>query len=371
MSLTVLCHSHGLEFHSLLGTCPRLENARLLLNPLAGSVKSPCSNEVWGESVATDYYDILGVSRSASSEEIQKGYRKEARKCHPDLHEDKQKAKERFQKVQRAYEVLSDPEKRRMYDQMGPDFEKMGGGHNPFGGAAGPGGPIDLNQIFGGGGGGGAAFEQLFRQFGGMGGMGGMPGGMPGQHPGQQAPPKPNLDIEQSITIPFATAILGGNYQVSVKRSTGKVETIDVKIPIGIESGKKIRLRGLGHAAPRGERGDLLIKIRISAHPCFSRVDNSLMVKLPVTLSEAIFGAKIDLPTPHGTITVTIPPGSTSGKPLRLKGMGVKPKGKKPGDLMAEIQIIMPKDLSKAEQKKLNEALSKIQQDSPRNDLIW
>ena len=267
--------------------------------------------------MAKDYYEILGVSRSATSEEIQKGYRKEARKYHPDLHEDKDKAKQQFQKIQHAYEVLSDPEKRRMYDQMGPDFEKMGrGGHNPFGGG-GPGGAhYDLNEIFGGGGGGGAAFEQLFRQFGGgMGGMGSMPGGRP---PGQQpASPAPKLDIEQAITIPFATAVLGGSYQVSVKRPTGKVEKIAVKIPAGIETGKKIRLRGLGHPGPGG-RGDLLIKVGVSVHPCFSRVGNNLMAKLPVTLREAILGAKIDLPTPHGTITITVPAGSANGKSLSL-----------------------------------------------------
>ena len=323
--------------------------------------------------MANDYYEILGVTRSATSEEIQKGYRKEARKYHPDLHEDKDKAKQQFQKIQHAYEVLSDPEKRRMYDQMGPDFEKMGGrqGHNPFGGAGGPGGMgghYDLNEIFGGGGGGGAAFEQLFRQFGG--GMGGMPGG--GRHPDQQpAPPKPKLDIEQAITIPFATAVLGGTHQVSIKRSTGKIETIDVKIPAGIENDKKIRLRGLGHRGPDGTRGDLLIKVGVSVHPCFHRVGNNLMVKLPVNLREAILGAKIDLPTPHGTITITVPAGSANGKSLRLKGMGIKPKGKTPGDLMAEIQVIIPKNLTEAEQKKLDEALSDIEQDSPRSDLIW
>lgn len=324
--------------------------------------------------MATDYYEILGVSRSASPEEIQKGYRKEARKYHPDLHEDKEKAKQKFQKVQHAYEVLSDPEKRRMYDQMGPDFEKMGGGgHNPFGGAGGPGGPqFDLNEIFGGGGGGGAAFEQLFRQFGGGmgGGMGGMPGG--GRHPGQQqAPPQPNLDIEQAITIPFATAALGGSYQVSIKRSTGKVETIDVKIPAGIENDKKIRLRGQGHAGPGRKRGDLMIKVRISSHPCFRRVGNNLIVKLPVTLREAIFGSKVDLPTPHGTITVTVPAGRSSDKSLRLKGMGIKAKGKTPGDLLVEVQVMLPKNLSEAEQKTLEKALSGIEPDSLRNDLIW
>ena len=310
--------------------------------------------------MASDYYDILGVSRSASSDEIQKAYRKLARKYHPDLHEDKEVAKEKFQQIQNAYDVLSDPEKRRMYDQFGPNFEQMGGaGGNPFGGAGGP--EIDLSQLFGGGGGG---FEQIFKQFGG--GAGPMGGG----RRTQTAPPQ-NLDVEQSITIPFATAVLGGQHQVSIQRSSGKVETMDVKIPVGIQDGKKIRLRGQGRTGPRGSKGDLLIKVQVASHPSFRRNENNLSVKVPITLAEAIQGTKIDLPTPHGTVTITVPPGSTSGKPLRLKGMGVKPNGKPAGDLMIELEVVIPSDLNEQQQQLFDDFVSQLDQENPRSEVMW
>lgn len=318
--------------------------------------------------MAADYYEILGISRSAQPDEIQKAYRKLARKYHPDLHEDKELAKEKFQQIQHAYDVLSDPKKRQMYDQMGPDFEQMGGGGgNPFGGA----GPqIDMSQFFGGSGGGGG-FEDILRQFGGMGGMGPGPGGRGARPGGNQAGQKPDLDIDQSITIPFATAVLGGQHQVSFQRSSGRVETIDVKIPVGIQNGKKIRLRGQGRSGPRGKKGDLLIKVNVASHPSYRRSENNLLVKLPITLSEAVLGAKIDLPTPHGAITVTIPPGSTNGKSLRLKGMGIKPADKPPGDLLAEIEVVIPDDLSDAQRQTLADVLAEFNQSNPRTQVMW
>lgn len=315
--------------------------------------------------MATDYYDVLGVARSANSDEIQKAYRKLARKYHPDLHEDKNLAKEKFQQIQHAYDVLSDPEKRRMYDQLGPDFEQMGGaaGGNPFGGAGGP--QIDMSQFFGGGGGGGG-FEEIFKQFTGGGGpMGG------GTQRAQRPQPKANLDIDQSITIPFATAVLGGNHQVSFQRSSGKIETIDVKIPIGIQDGKKIRLRGQGRVGQRGEKGDLLIKVKVASHPSFWRVENNLQVKVPITLAEAIQGTKIDLPTPHGTVTITVPPGSSSGKPLRLKGMGIKPSSKPAGDLLVELEVVMPNGLNEQQENLLEEFVSQLDQPDPRGGVTW
>ncbi len=314
--------------------------------------------------VATDYYDVLGVSRSANSDEIQKAYRKLAMKYHPDLHDDKDLAKEKFQQIQHAYDVLSDSEKRRMYDQLGPNFEQMGGGaasENPFSSEGGP--QIDISQLFGGGGGGGG-FEQIFKQFAG--------GANPrGAGPQRSPTPQASLDIDQSITISFATAVLGGTHQVSFQRSTGKIETIDVKIPIGIQDSKKIRLRGQGRSGQRGEKGDLLIKVKIASHPSFRRNDNNLLVKIPITLAEAIQGTKIDLPTPHGTVTISVPPGSTSGKPLRLKGMGIKPPKKPAGDLMVELEVIMPSDLNEQQQQLLEDFVSQLNQPDPRQGVIW
>ena len=287
-----------------------------------------------------DYYNVLGVSKSASADEIQKAYRKLARKYHPDLHADdeeraRERAKQQFQKVQQAYDVLSDPKKRQMYDQMGPDFEKMSGGAaggSPFGA-----GGIDISQIFGGGGGAGGGFEDILRQ------MGGGAGPMGGRGP---APPQKGGNVEQEITVPFATSVLGGQHQLSLQRQNGKVEKIDVKVPAGILSGKKIRLRGQGQPGPgNGQRGDLMITVKVAPHPNYSRKGLNLQVTVPISIVEAAEGAKIDLPTPHGTVAVTVPPGSSSGKSLRLKGMGIKDR-ERSGDLIVVLQIVVPDEIS-------------------------
>jgi len=319
--------------------------------------------------MAEDYYKVLEVSRSASAEEIQKSYRRLARKYHPDLHSDekeKERAKQRFQQVQAAYDVLSDPEKREMYDRYGENFQQMPQG-NPFGGGAGPGGmEIDFSQIFGGGGGGGGgAFEQIFRQFGGGGGGGGGGQRRRGPQPFQEPA---DLDLEQEITIPFSVAVQGGEHRLSLTRG-GKSETLSIKIPKGIESGKKIRLRRQGQIGAGGQQGDLLVTIKVAPHPCYTRSGNNLQVKLPITLKEALLGTKVDLPTPHGTITVTVPPGSSSGSVLRLKGMGVHDDSK--GDLLAEIEIIVPDQISESDRPALVELLDRVQQPDPRKQLTW
>ena len=144
--------------------------------------------------------------------------------------------------------------------------------------------------------------------------------------------------------MPFVTAVLGGEAQLRISRETGRVETINVKIPVGIEDGKKIRLRGQG-GSDADEPGDLLIKVHVLPHPYFSRRGDHLDVKVPVTLDEAALGAKVDVPTPKGTISLRVPAGTSSGAKLRVKGHGVAAKGRPPGDLFAEIQIQLPKPL--------------------------
>ena len=319
-----------------------------------------------------DYYKLLGVSKSASDDEIQKAYRKLARKYHPDLHADedekqKEKAKQQFQKVQQAYDVLSDPKKRQMYDRMGPGFEQMGGGGNPFGSGGNPfgAGGIDLSQIFGGAGGAGGAggFEDIFRQMGGGGPMGGRPGAT-------QAPAK-GTDAEQEITVPFATAVLGGQHQVSLQRRGGKVDRIDVKIPAGIEANKKIRLRGQGNSAGNGgPRGDLMITVKVAQHPNYSRKGLNLNVTVPISLIEAVEGAKIDIPTPHGTVSIKVPPNTSSGKALRLKGMGIKSKDRS-GDLIATLQIAVPDEISKSDLELLKQLDESWSNDLLRSELAW
>jgi DnaJ-class molecular chaperone len=325
--------------------------------------------------MAEDFYDILGVKRNASPEEIQKAYRDLARKYHPDLNPNDKSAKEKFQRVQHAFEVLNDKEKRNLYDRYGPAFEQMGagagagpGGFRPGGQqtwtwTGGPGEEFDFSTIFGERfGGGGNAFEDILRQF-----TRGAAAGTERRSRGRRAR---GADVSHEIHIPFQTAITGGQMELSLERPSGKRETISVKIPAGIEDGRKIRLRGQGEEGIRGgPAGDLLLTVRVGDHPYFHRRGDNLEVRVPVTLAEAALGAKIDLPSPHGLITLRVPPGSSSGTKLRIRGQGVPTKTGR-GDLIAELQVALPKHLDPESQ----EAIEKINQRhplNPRAELRW
>jgi DnaJ-class molecular chaperone len=332
--------------------------------------------------MAEDYYKTLGVPKNASQAEIQKAYRDLARKYHPDMNPNDKTAKKKFQQVQAAFDVLNNPEKREMYDRYGSSFETMGAGGGPQpqgasswtwspeggGHAAGPGGfsaeDIDLSEFLGerfGQGGGG--FADLFGQF--------RRGSGKGRRPAGGGSARRGADVLHELQIPFATAVAGGEVQVAVQRPSGKAETLAVKIPAGIEEGKKIRIRGHGGpAVAGGPPGDILITIHVAPHPFFQRRGNQLLVRVPVTLGEAVDGAKVDVPTPRGTVTLSIPPGTSSGKKLRVKGHGVAPKNGAAGDLLAEIQIVLPEHLSDADRHTIREIDERYSQ-NPRKDLRW
>ena len=310
-----------------------------------------------------DYYKVLGVNRDASQADIQRAYRKLARKYHPDMNPDDASAKERFQRVQQAYDVLGNAEKREMYDRYGSSFQSAGGGPGGGGGSYGfhPGGfeEVDLEQVFGGRG--PEGFADIFRQF-----TGGHAGGG-GRRRGRQ----PGADLQHEVEVPFRTAITGGEVAMTVQRPGNRVETISVKIPAGIEEGKRIRLRGQGEASPNGGRaGDILLKIHVAPHPYFTRRGNDLEVTVPVTLAEAALGAKIDVPTPKGTITLTVPPGTSSGRRLRVKGHGVPATKRPSGDLYAIIRIVLPTELDEKSQELIRQ-LDALHPMSPRSDLRW
>lgn len=322
--------------------------------------------------MATDYYSTLGVSRTATPEEIQKAYRKLARKYHPDMNPDDATAKKKFQEVQAAFEVLSDAEKRKRFDQFGSDFEAAGAGRGGPGGgpqwryssSSGPQTyPFDVNDLgdlFGRGGAdeGGGGFADLFKQFGG------------GRGAGRRASRAARgNDLRHELTVPFATSVLGGEAALMVQRHDGNVESIKVKIPAGIDDGKKIRLRGQGEPGEGdGPAGDILLTIHVSPHPQFRRLGSRLEVRVPVTLAEASLGAKVDVPTPQGTITLTVPPNTSSGKKLRIKGQGIKTDP--PGDLFAEIQIVLPENLSAEDRQTLADVSGRYPQ-NPRSELRW
>ncbi len=315
----------------------------------------------------SDPYSTLGVDRTASHEEISKAYRTLARKYHPDLNPDDDSAKQKFQEVQSAFDILGDEKKRKMFDQYGHGFESAGAGGPGRGwGGAGAGGQpfeFDLNDLFGGKGQGDGGFADIFRQFSSR-------GAQPGGRRTREAPTR-GADLEVPLTVPFATAVNGGEASISVRRGSGKVETINVKVPAGIESGKKVRVRGQGEADPQGgPQGDILIKVEVAPHPHFRRSGDNLEVALPITLAEAVEGAKVEIPTPKGTVTLTIPPGTSGGKRLRIRGHGVQAKGRTPGDLIAEVRIVVPRDLTPEQQEQLL-AIARSDQRNPREDLLW
>ncbi|MDP6633539.1 MAG: DnaJ C-terminal domain-containing protein [Phycisphaerae bacterium] len=304
-----------------------------------------------------DYYEVLGVGRSASDAEIKRAYRKLARKYHPDVNKDSG-AEEKFKEATEAYEILSDSKKRQVYDQFG-----HAGGPRMSGGAGG-----GFQDFFSGGFGG--------RSGGGFMGMGlddilqalrGKMGGSQRRRPRR----KPNLDIEQPVKLEFLEAALGTTVPILVRRGdgrSGKTETIEVKIPPGVRNGARIRVRGQG-SEHRGDKGDMYILISVKDHPFFTARGNDITVELPISITEAALGAKVDVPTIDGMTTVTIPSGASSGQRLRLRKKGV-PSASGRGDQFVLIKIVVGKHIS-SKGRKLLEEYQACEQPNPRKDAPW
>lgn len=302
-----------------------------------------------------DYYDVLGVSRTASAEEIRKAYKKIARESHPDRNPDDPSASDRFKAATEAYETLGDEENRQKYDKFGRNYKQAG--HNPFGQG---GHQVDLNDLFGEGG------IDLGDLFGGA--FGGFGGGRRGP---RSQPATKGQDLRTSITVAFSLAYSGGSYTLSVQKG-GKTEKLDIKLPAGIKDGTTMRLAGQGHAGLHGgPNGDILVTVHVSPHPYFKREGDHVLLELPISLSEAGLGAKVDIPTlEDGEVTLTIPPGTASGGTLRLKGKGFPDaKTGTRGDQRVRIKIVPPKPLSD-EGRELLERLTETDPASPR-DGLW
>lgn len=286
--------------------------------------------------MAQDYYQTLGVSRTASADEIRKAYKKIAKENHPDAKPGDKAAAERFKAASEAYDVLSDPEKRKAYDQFGEHYKHFkAGGPQPHGhpGA----GPIDLGDLFG---------QQDIDLSDLLGGVFGGGGGR--RQTGWSGPrPQQGADLRSSIQITFETAAKGGEYDLRLKNAAGP-SVLTVKIPPGIRDQGVIRLAGQGQpGVAGGPPGDLLVTVNVAPHPYFERDGSDLLLDVPITVTEAALGAKIDVPTlTEGLVTVTIPPGTSSGAKLRLRGKGFPDhKTKHNGDLLLTIKIVVPKHL--------------------------
>ncbi|MBW2507918.1 MAG: J domain-containing protein [Deltaproteobacteria bacterium] len=286
-----------------------------------------------------DLYKLLGVSRAASPDEIKKAYRSLAKELHPDRNPGDKSAEERFKDVSSAYAVLSDPEKRKLYDEFGEMGLREGfdpaAYHAATQGAGGFGG-FDFGDIFGGapGGPGGAQhfefnLEDLF-------------GGRARRGRDYARRPRRGADLQSEVTVDFRDAVLGCTKELSVRSAEGE-KTIKVRIPAGVRIEGKIRLRGQGgKGADGGPDGDLLLKVHVRKHPYFSIRGKQLHVRVPVTPLEAYGGAKVSIPTPQGSVHVSIPAGSKNGAKLRLRGKGIEQKDKTRGDLIAHVELVLP-----------------------------
>ena len=300
--------------------------------------------------MALDLYQRLGLKRGASEAEIKKAYRSLAKQLHPDRNKDNPKAAERFAQVTAAYDLLSDKDKRAQYDRGEIDEEgnpKMpfGSGFGGYSAGAGPqpgGGPGGFEN-FNFGGADAADLSDLFEGlFSGAQGRGGGPFG--GFRQRARAPQK-GADVAYRLKIPFEDAVALKPQRITL--SDGK--TIDLKLPQGLEDGTKIRLAGKGQEGPGG-RGDAIVTVEIAPHRFFRREGNNIRLDLPVTLKEAVLGAKVKVPTPEGAVMLTIPKGTSSGKVLRLSGRGFTAKGGKRGDQLVTVEIEVPSDDTQLQQ---------------------
>ncbi|GAA0232588.1 DnaJ C-terminal domain-containing protein [Methylophaga marina] len=291
-----------------------------------------------------DYYKILGVARDASQDEIKKAYRKLARKYHPDVSKEAN-AEDKFKEVGEAYEVLRDEQKRAQYDQFGSNY-RHGQSFNPPPG-------WDDHAGFGGG-----NFSSFFENM--FGGMGGMGGGMGDNFFAR------GEDVNAKITISLEDAFNGATKTIRRPAGASQSGTINVKIPAGIASGKKIRLSGQGKSGGGGKSGDLYLEVNVAPHRYFRLEEKDVYLDLPIAPWEAALGAKVTVPTLAGKINLTIPAGARSGQKMRLKGRGLP--GKEPGDEFVVLQIIVPPaDSDKA--RKLYQQMAEEMAFNPRESL--
>lgn len=317
--------------------------------------------------MAEDFYGVLGVPRDADASAIKKAYRKLARDLHPDKNPGNKAAETRFKTVNRAYETLSDASKRKLYDEFGEDALREGFDAdkarsyrqwqdrvgNGGGGAGGRGGQrVSIEDLFSGavpgGSVGGDPFSDLFGRSRRRGG------------------PTKGYDLEQEIRIDFASAVKGATLQM---RTSPAEPPVTVRIPPGADEGSRVRIPG--HGAPSsngGPAGDLLLAIHVDPHPLFTRDGNDLHLEVPITVSEAIKGAKVKVPTFEGPVALKVPPGTQSGTKLRVRGKGIAKKGQEPGDLYVRFMVHVPTSES-PELTKLADELARFEPEDPRADL--
>jgi curved DNA-binding protein len=304
-----------------------------------------------------DYYQTLGVSKNATQEEIKSAFRKLARKYHPDTAKDKKSAEERFKEINEAYEVLSDPEKRKKYDAYGANWQQGGFQPPPGGGGAYEGFPGGFKE-----GGvefhfGGTGFSDFFEQlFGGARRRGGR--GFMGYD--FEEPPMHGQDVEADILVTLEEALHGSTRQISFRRgASGKAQTYTVRIPKGVREGQRVRLAGQGESGGGGgQAGDLYLRIKFEKHPYFNVSGSDLYYDLEIPVWQAVLGGDAEIPTLDGRAKLHVPPCAQNGQKFRLSGRGLPRKGGERGDLYAVVLPVLPRELSSHERELWKEIAS-------------
>ncbi len=312
-----------------------------------------------------DYYQSLGVARTATPEELKQAFRKLARIHHPDVAKNKAAGEERFKEINEAYEVLSDPEKRRRYDELGADWQDPGAGHQRRGGASRrqrgePGYEY-----------GGTGFSDFFESFFGGSRDGFGSSGGEGERPSGRGVAHRGGDVEADILVTLEEALLGSNRKITLRRpgedeGADREDTYQVRIPAGVREGQRIRLAGQGGDGFGGaEPGDLFLRVRLARHPDFTVQGADLYLDLDLAPWEAVLGAKARIPTLNGVTSLRVPPGTAAGGQLRLRGLGLPREDGTRGDLYAVVRIQVPSELDPGERAAW-ENLAKASKFNPR-----
>lgn len=305
-----------------------------------------------------DPYQILGVTRTATQDEIRRAYRRLAKEHHPDRNPGNKAAEQRFKEIQAAYDVVGDPERRTQYDRFGeggpaPDVRTWtSSGHAPFGGGFDFGNGDDLSSIF----------EQFFSRAGGTATRGRRRTAAPRRAPG--------ADLEHAVELTFEEAARGCARDVRIAGAGGHVEHITFRVPAGVAHGQRIRVRGKGQEGSGG-RGDLLIECRILPHAYFRRDGLDVLLDLPLTFGEAALGTRVEIPTLDGPTWLTVPAGASSGTKLRLRGKGIRDsRTDATGDMFAIVKIVAPRTLAP----RARDLVAELERElalHPRADLGW
>ena len=303
-----------------------------------------------------DYYKTLGVSKGATAADIKKAYRKLARQHHPDVNKGAG-AEKRFKEINEAHEVLSDPEKRKRYDTLGPNWEQYA---RQGGGAGARDGGFQWVYTTPGSGSGGygeevGGFSDFFRT------IFGDTGATAGEDPfgRRRARARAGADLEHDVEISLAEAYRGTDRTVQVQRPDGSIRSLDVKIPAGVRDGQRIRLAGQGGSGNGGgAAGDLYLRVHLRPHGFFQRDGDDLRAELPVALHEALLGAEVTVPTLKGRVTLRIPPETQNGRTIRLAGQGMPRPGGGSGDLYVTVRVVLPQKLNEKERELAREVAS-------------